>query len=122
MVLLHFPVKIKKNKRLDLVMPDNIKFQLKRDVYRNSLGLEYSKVHEKQSYTVINNKIVNFGLLRSNKNRFVGQKCKMKEIIDIVRVIGSTLEYFNISMNSNEYLKKLEKHKKNKCQFVFKNF
>ena len=58
MVLLHFPVKIKKNKRLDLVMPDNIKFQLKRDVYRNSLGLEYSKVHEKQSYTVINNKIV----------------------------------------------------------------
>ena len=45
-------------------------------------------MHEKKSYTVINNKILNFGLLRSNQNRSVGQKYQMKEIIDIVRVLG----------------------------------
>ena len=100
-------------------MPDNdIKFQLKRDVYKNCIGFELAKVHKKKSYTVINNKILNFRLLRSDKNRFVGQKYKMKEIIDIVRVLGLQVEPenylnpINISMNSNKLLKKFEKYKK----------
>ena len=105
----------KNNKKLDLVTPDNnIKFQLKR--YKNSIGFELAKVHEKKSYTVINNKILNFELLKSDKNCFVGQKYKMKEIIDIVRVLGLQVESenylnpINISMNSNKLLKKLEKY------------
>ena len=117
--LITFSGENKNNKKLDLVMPDNdIKFQLKRDVYKNCIGFELAKVHKKKSYTVINNKILNFGLLRSDKNRFVGQKYKMKEIIDIVRVLGLQVESenylnpINISMNSNELLKKLEKYKK----------
>ena len=58
---------------------------------------------------MINNKILNFGLLRSDKNRFVGQKYKMKQIIDIVRVLGlqveseSYLNPINISMNSKNF-------------------
>ena len=110
-------------------MPDNdIKFQLKRDFYKNCIGFELAKAHKKKSYTVINNKILNFGLLRSDKNRFVGQKYKMKEIIDIVRVLGLQVESenylnpINISMNSNKLLKKLEKYKKNKYRFVLENF
>ena len=57
-------------------------------------------------------------MLRSDKNCFVGQKYKMKEIIDIVRVLGlqaeskNYLNPINISMNSNKLLKKLEKYKK----------
>ena len=87
--LITFSGENKNNKKLDLVRPDyNIKFQLKRDVYKNSIGFELAKVLEKKSYTVINNKILNFGLLRSNQNRSVGQKYQMKEIIDIVRVLG----------------------------------
>ena len=80
------------------------------------LGLNWRKYTKKKSYTVINNKILNFGLLRSDKNRFVGQKYKMKEIIDIVRVLGlqvkseNYLNPINISMDSNELLKKLEKY------------
>ena len=116
--LITFSGENKNNKKLDLVRPDyNIKFQLKRDVYKKSIGFELAKVLEKKSYTVINNKILNFGLLRSNKNRFVGQKYKMKEIIDIVRVLGLQVEsenYLNpisISMNSNKLLKNLEKYK-----------
>ena len=100
-------------------MPDNdIKFQLKRDFYKYCIGFELAKAHKKKSCTVINNKILNFGLLRSDKNRFVGQKYKMKEIIDIVRVLGLQVEPenylnpINISMNSNKLLKKFEKYKK----------
>ena len=78
--LITFSGENKNNKKLDLVTPDNnIKFQLKRDVYKNSIRFELAKVHEKKSYTVINNKILNMGLLRSDKNRFVGQKYKMNE-------------------------------------------
>ena len=115
--LITFSGENKNNKKLDLVTPDNnIKFHLKRDIYKNSAGFELAKVHERKSYTVINNKILNFGLLRSDKNRFVGQKYEMKEIIDIVRVLGLQVESenylnpINISMNSNELLKKLEKY------------
>ena len=107
--LITFSGENKNNKKLDLVRPDyNIKFQLKRDVYKNSIGFELAKVLEKKSYTVINNKILNFGLLRSDKNRFVGQKYEMKEIIDIVRVLGLQVESenylnpINISMNSKK--------------------
>ena len=52
----------------------------------------------------------------------------MKEIIDIVRVLGLQVESenylnpINISMNSNKPLKKLEKYKKNKYRFVLKHF
>ena len=127
--LITFSGENKNNKKLDLVTPDNnIKFHLKRDIYKNSAGFELAKVHERKSYTVINNKILNFGLLRSDKNRFLGQKYEMKEIIDIVRVLGLQVESenylnpINISMNSNKLLKKLEKYKKNKYQFVLKNF
>ena len=91
------------------------------------LALNWQK-YTKKSYTVINNKILNFGLLRSNKNRFVGQKYKMKEIIDIVRVLGLQVESenylnpINISMNSNELLKKLEKYKKVSINLYWKIF
>ena len=63
--LIKFSSENKNDKKLDLITPDNnIKFQLKRDVYKNSIGFELLKVHEKKSYTEINNKISNFGLLR----------------------------------------------------------
>ena len=87
-----------------------------------------AKVHKKNSYAVINNKILNFGLLRSEKNRLVGQKYKMKEITHIVRVLGLQVESenylnpINISMNSNKLLKKLEKYIKNKYRFILENF
>ena len=46
--LITFSSENKHNKELDLVTPDNnIKFQLKRDIYKNSIGFELAKVHEK---------------------------------------------------------------------------
>ena len=50
--LITFSGENKNNKKLDLIMPDsNIKFQLKRDVYKNSIGFELAKEHEKKSLT-----------------------------------------------------------------------
>ena len=50
--LITFSSENKNNKKLDLVTPDNnIKFQLKRDVYKNSIGFELAKVHEKILYS-----------------------------------------------------------------------
>ena len=52
----------------------------------------------------------------------------MKEIIDIVRVLGLQVESenylnpINISMNSNKLLKKSGKYEKNKYRFVLENF
>ena len=47
--LITFSGENKNNKKLDLVMPDNdIKFQLKRDVYKNCIGFELAKVHKKK--------------------------------------------------------------------------
>ena len=51
-------------------------------------------------------------MLRSDNNCFVGQKYKMKQITDIVRVLGLQVESenylnpINISMNSKKRLKK----------------
>ena len=54
--LITFSGENKNNKKLDLVTPDNnTKFQLKRDIYQNSIGFEFAKVHTKKSYRVINN-------------------------------------------------------------------
>ena len=102
--LITFSSENKHNKELDLVTPDNnIKFQLKRDIYKNSIGFELAKVHEKKSYTVINNKILNMGLLRSDKNRFVGQKYKMNEknwysqstwVTSWIRELSKSNQYF----------------------------
>ena len=47
--LIIFSGENKNNKKLDLITPDNnIKFQLKRDVYKNSIGFELAKVSEKK--------------------------------------------------------------------------
>ena len=46
--LITFSGENKNNKKLDLVRPDyNIKFQLKRDVYKNSIGLNWQKYSKK---------------------------------------------------------------------------
>ena len=94
-----------------MVTPENnIKFQLKRDVYKNSTGVESAKVHEKKPYAVINNNILNLGLLRSNKNCFVGQKYNMKKIIDIARVLALKLnQKIKPKSKSNQYFNEFKR-------------
>ena len=62
--LISFSGKTKKDNKLDLIRPsDNLKFQLHRDVYKNSLNFELGKVHEKKSFSVVRDRVFNFGIL-----------------------------------------------------------
>ena len=109
-------MKRKKNK-LDLIRPnDNLKFQLKKDVYKNSLSFELGKVHTKKSFNVVSDKVFNFGILRSKKTKkTIGEKRRMViEIIDTICVLGLQIEeqnYLNpitVSITSNDVILELK--------------
>ena len=103
--LITFSVESKNNKKLDLINPsNNLKFEVKKDKYKASISFELGKVHEN---VVVSNKAFNFGLLRSKKNRTIGEKRKM---IDTTKILGlqveteSYLNPINISLNTNNVI------------------
>ena len=73
--LISFLGEIKKNNKLDLIRPtERLKFQFIKDVYKNKLEFELSKVHTKKSFNVVSNKVFNFGMLRTKGKKTIGQK------------------------------------------------
>ena len=75
--LITFSVENKNNKKLGLINPsNNLKFEVKKDTYKTSISFELGKVHEKESYTAVSDNVFNFGLLRSKKNKTIGEKRK----------------------------------------------
>ena len=66
----------------------------------------------------------NFSLLRSKKNKTVGEKCRMLELIDTIRILGLQTETQNflnpitISLNSNNVIRQLRKFSKYRYRFV----
>ena len=91
-----FSGKNKNNNKLNLISPSrNLKFQLKKDVYKTSLNFELGKVNIKKSYNVVSDSVFNFGLLRLKKNKTVGEKCGMLEKIDTIPILGLQIETQN---------------------------
>ena len=88
--LISFSGQTKENNKLDLIRPsDSLNFQLLGDTYKNSLTFELRKVHEKKSYNVVGDKVFNFGILRSKKNKTLGKKRSMgAEIVDEIQIFG----------------------------------
>ena len=86
------------------------------------------KVHEKKSYSVVSNNIFNFGLLRSKKNKTIGEKRKILEIIDTIKILGLQVETenylnpINISLNINNVIQQLTKYNKYRYRFVLESF
>ena len=69
--LISFSGETKKNNKLDLIKPnEKIKFQLIKDTYKENIKLELGKVHKKKSFTVISDKIFNFGILRTKNKKY----------------------------------------------------
>ena len=66
----------------------------------------------------------NFSLLRSKKNKTVGEKCRMLELIDTIQILGLQTETQNflnpitISLNSNNVIQQLRKFSKYRYRFV----
>ena len=53
---------------LSLIKPDNkLKFNLKKDVYKNEVGFELGKVHTKTSFSTTRDNVLDFGILCNNK-------------------------------------------------------
>ena len=88
--LISFLGETKKNNKLDLIRPtERLNFQFIKDVYKNKLKFELSKVHTKKSFNVVSNKVFNFGMLRTKRKKTIGQKRPFnREIIETIKIFG----------------------------------
>ena len=127
--LISFSGKTKENNKLDLIRPsDSLNFQLLADTYKNSLTFELGKVHEKNSYNVVGDKVFNIRILRSEKNKTLGRKRFMgAEIVDKMQILGvqdkdkNFLNPIVVSISSDDLIRQLTKYKKYKYRFVLES-
>ena len=127
--LISFSDETKENNKLDLIRPsDSLNFQLLEDNYKNSLTFELEKVHEKKSYNVVGDKVFNFGILRSKKNKMLGRKRSMgAEIVDEIQIFGvqdKNIIFLNrivVSISSDDLIRELTKYKKYRYRFVLES-
>ena len=62
--LVSFSGEAKNNNKLDLITPNKeLKFNMKKDVYKNRITLNLGKVHTKTSFSTTQNNVLIFGLL-----------------------------------------------------------
>ena len=114
---------------MDLIGPsDNLRFHLQEDKYKRSLGFELGKVHNKKSFNVVINKVFNFGILQSKKNKTIGEKIPMTlELIDTIRILGiqdkdhDSLNPINISVSSDTVIQELTKYRKYRYRIVLES-
>ena len=79
-------------------------------------------------YSVVSDNAFNFGLLRSKKNKTIGERRKMLKIMDIINILGLQVETenylnpINISLNTNNVIQQLTKYNKYRYRFVLESF
>ena len=60
LVLVSFSGEAKSNNKLDLIIQDRkLKFNMKKDVYKNKITLNLGKVHTKTSFSTTRNNVLN---------------------------------------------------------------
>ena len=125
--LVSFSGEGKDNNKLDLITPNKkLKFNMKKDVYKNRITLNLGKVYTKTSFSTTRNNVLNFGLLCTKNNRSVGEKWTMsQEIIKTVHVLGlqnainhEWLNPVEIRLDSNEIVGDISKYKRFKYRFL----
>ena len=107
--LISFSGETKKDNKLKLVSPQNkLKFEITKDTYKNHMKFELSKVHSKKTFNVVGDYILNFSMLRSKKQKRIGEKRPARaEIIDTFQILGIQNREYNflnpihISINSD---------------------
>ena len=59
-----------KDNKLHLITPKHrLKFNLKKDVYKNKIKLKLGKVHTKTSFSIPQDDVFNFGILFIKRNK-----------------------------------------------------
>ena len=88
--LVLFSNETKTDNKLHLITPHNkLKFNLKKDIYKNKDGLELGEVHTKTSFSTTHDNVLDFGMLCTIKNKAVGEKRTMPmEIIKNIHVLA----------------------------------
>ena len=88
--LILFSGESKTDRKLHLIIPHNkLKFNLKKDICKNKVWFELGKVHTKMSFSTTRDKVLNFGILCTRKNKTVGDKrATSMEIIETMHVLG----------------------------------
>ena len=109
--LITFSGENKDNKKLNLINPsNNLKFEVKKDTYKTSISFALRKKTRRKLYTVASDNVFDFGLLHSKKNKTIGEKHKILEIIDIIKILALQVETenylnpINISLNTNNVI------------------
>ena len=88
--LISFLGETKKNNKLDLIKRvDNLKFELIDDVFKSSLSFQLRKIHTKKPFNVVSDKVFNFAILRTEKNKRTGEKRVVSlQVIDTICILG----------------------------------
>ena len=118
-----------KKKKLDLIRPtERLKFQFIKEVYKNKLKFELSKVHTKKSFNVVSDKVFNFGMLRTKRKKAIGQKRPFnREIIETIKIFGIQNSEYNflnpiyILITSDHIKQKLTNFRKYRYRFVLES-
>ena len=78
----------KKNNEVDLIMPDNaLNFSVQQNTYKEEIKLHLAKVSSQKNIFTTSNKLKNFGILVTKKEKRIVQKRSMSiEIIDTIIV------------------------------------
>ena len=101
--LISFSGKTKIDNKLHLISRNNkLKFNLKKDIYKNRIRFELGKVHTKTSFSTTRDNVRNFGILFTNKNKIVGEKRTMSlEIVVTIHVLGlqNFVNYGQMNLN-----------------------
>ena len=72
--------------------------------------MHWEKKTRRKLYTVVSDNVFDFGLLHSKKNKTIGEKHKILEIIDIIKILALQVETenylnpINISLNTNNVI------------------
>ena len=127
--LISFSGKTKENNNLDLINPKNkLKFEMIKDIYKNNMKFELSKVHSKKKFNVIGNHVLNFAILQTKKQKRIGEKRLMAgQIIDTIPILGIQNTDYNflnpiyISINSDVIIQKSTKYKNYRYRFVLES-
>ena len=127
--LISFSGKTKKNNKLDLIRPTKrLKFQFIKDVYKNKLEFELSKVHSKKSFNFVSDKAFNFGMLRTKGKKTIGQKRPFnREIIETIKIFSIQNSEYNfvnpiyISITYDHIKQKLTNFRKYRYKFVLES-
>ena len=128
--LISFSGETKTDNKLALIsLSSELKFNLKKDIYKKKVGFELGKVHTKTPFSTTHNNVLNFGILCTQKNKTAGEKITMsQEIIETIHVLDlqnfvnyDRLNPIDVSPNSNDIIEKLVKYKKFKYRFLIEN-